>query len=34
VDVLTEELLSDVFSVDAAISYTPDPQIIPKGSLD
>ena len=34
VEVLTEELLSDVFSVDAAISYTPDPQIIPKGSLD
>ncbi|GAA0272367.1 ABC transporter ATP-binding protein [Halobacterium noricense] len=34
VEVLTEELLSDVFGVDAAISYTPDPQIIPKGSLD
>lgn len=33
-EVLTEELLSDVFGVDAAISYTPDPQIIPKGSLD
>ena len=33
-EVLTEELLSDVFGVDAAITHTPDPQIIPKGTLD
>lgn len=33
-DVVTEELLADVFNVDAAVSYTPDPQIIPKRSIE
>ncbi|SFG64473.1 iron complex transport system ATP-binding protein [Halopelagius inordinatus] len=32
-EVVTEELLADVFNVDAAVSYTPDPEIVPKRSL-
>jgi iron complex transport system ATP-binding protein len=32
-DVVTEELLADVFRVDAAVSYTPNPEIVPKRSL-
>ncbi|WP_241432363.1 ABC transporter ATP-binding protein [Halogeometricum borinquense] len=32
-EVVTEELLADVFRVEAAVSYTPDPEIIPKHSL-
>ncbi|WP_424004516.1 ABC transporter ATP-binding protein [Haloarcula salina] len=32
-DVVTEELLEDVFDVDAAVRYTPDPEIVPKRSL-
>jgi iron complex transport system ATP-binding protein len=33
-DVVTEQLLADVFDVDAAVSYTPDPQVVPKRALD
>ncbi len=33
-DVVTEELLADVFRVDAAVSYTPTPEIVPKRALD
>ncbi|SFR69824.1 ABC transporter ATP-binding protein [Halogeometricum limi] len=32
-EVVTEELLADVFRVEAAVSYTPDPEIVPKHSL-
>lgn len=32
-EVVTEELLADVFEVDAAVQYTPDPEIVPKRSL-
>ncbi|AFK19541.1 ABC transporter ATP-binding protein [Haloferax mediterranei ATCC 33500] len=32
-EVVTEELLADVFRVEAAVNYTPDPEIIPKHSL-
>ncbi|WP_276299851.1 ABC transporter ATP-binding protein [Halorussus lipolyticus] len=32
-EVVTEQLLADVFNVDAAVTYTPDPEIIPKQSL-
>ena len=32
-DVVTEQLLADVFEVDAAVSYTPDPQILPRRAL-
>lgn len=33
-DVVTEELLADVFKIDAAVSYAPDPQIFPKRSIE
>ena len=33
-EVVTEELLADVFAVDAAVTYTPEPQILPKRALD
>ena len=33
-DVVTEDLLADVFKIDAAVTYSPDPQILPKQSLD
>jgi iron complex transport system ATP-binding protein len=33
-EVVTEELLADVFRVDAAVSYTPTPEIVPKRALD
>lgn len=32
-EVVTEQLLADVFEVDAAVTYTPDPEIVPKRSL-
>ena len=32
-DVVTEELLADVFRVDASVTYTPEPKIMPKRSL-
>ena len=32
-EVVTEELLADVFAVDAAVEYTPDPEIVPRRSL-
>jgi iron complex transport system ATP-binding protein len=32
-EVVTEDLLADVFRVEAAVSYTPDPEIVPKHSL-
>ncbi|MBX0285379.1 ABC transporter ATP-binding protein [Haloarcula salinisoli] len=32
-DVVTEELLRDVFDVEAAVRYTPEPEITPKHSL-
>ena len=32
-EVVTEQLLADVFDVDAAVTYTPDPEIVPKRSL-
>ncbi|NHN59361.1 MULTISPECIES: ABC transporter ATP-binding protein [Halorussus] len=32
-EVVTEDLLADVFEVDAAVTYTPDPEIVPKRSL-
>lgn len=32
-DVVTEELLADVFKIDAAVTYSPDPQILPKQSI-
>ncbi|ELZ81045.1 putative iron-III ABC transporter ATP-binding protein [Haloferax elongans ATCC BAA-1513] len=32
-DVVTEELLADVFRVDATVTYTPDPSILPNRSL-
>jgi iron complex transport system ATP-binding protein len=32
-EVVTEQLLADVFEVDAAVTYTPDPEIVPKQSL-
>jgi len=32
-DVVTEELLRDVFDVEAAVRYTPEPEITPKRSL-
>lgn len=32
-EVVTEELLADVFRIDAAVSFTPDPEIVPKRSL-
>lgn len=32
-DVVTEELLADVFRIDAAVTYSPDPQILPKQSI-
>ena len=32
-EVVTEELLADVFEVDAAVNYTPDPEIVPRRSL-
>jgi len=31
-DVVTEDLLRDVFGIEAAVHYTPDPEIIPKHS--
>ncbi len=33
-EVVTEELLADVFRVDATVTYTPDPEIVPNRSLD
>jgi iron complex transport system ATP-binding protein len=33
-DVVTEDLLADVFKIDAAVTYSPDPQILPKQSID
>ena len=33
-DVVTEELLADVFGVDATVTYTPDPQIAPNRAID
>jgi ABC-type cobalamin/Fe3+-siderophores transport system ATPase subunit len=33
-DVVTEDLLADVFKIDAAVTYSPDPQIVPKQSID
>ena len=33
-EVVTEQLLADVFDVDAAVSYAPDPEIRPKQSLE
>ena len=33
-DIVTEELLADVFRVDAAVNYTPDPEILPRRALD
>ncbi|MDS0276625.1 ABC transporter ATP-binding protein [Halomicroarcula sp. S1AR25-4] len=32
-DVVTEALLRDVFDIEAAVRYTPDPEIVPKHSL-
>ncbi|MFC7131293.1 ABC transporter ATP-binding protein [Haloferax chudinovii] len=32
-EVVTEELLADVFRVEAAVDYSPDPEIVPKHSL-
>ena len=32
-EVVTEDLLADVFRVEAAVNYTPDPEIVPKHSL-
>lgn len=32
-EVVTEELLADVFKIDAAVTYSPDPQILPKRSI-
>lgn len=32
-EVVTEELLADVFRIDAAVTYSPDPQILPKRSI-
>lgn len=32
-EVVTEELLADVFRVEAAVNYSPDPEIVPKRSL-
>lgn len=32
-DVVTEALLADVFKIDAAVTYSPDPQIFPKQSI-
>lgn len=32
-DVVTEDLLRDVFSIEAAVNYTPNPEITPKHSL-
>jgi len=32
-DVVTEELLRDVFAVDASVRYTPEPEIVPRQSL-
>ncbi|GGC72035.1 ABC transporter ATP-binding protein [Haloferax sulfurifontis] len=32
-EVVTEELLADVFRVEAAVNYSPDPEIVPKHSL-
>lgn len=33
-DVVTEELLADVFDVDAAVSYDDEPRIVPRRALD
>lgn len=33
-DVVTEDLLADVFKIDAAVTYSPDPQILPKHSIN
>jgi iron complex transport system ATP-binding protein len=33
-EVVTEELLADVFRVDASVRYTPDPEIAPRYALD
>jgi N-methylhydantoinase B len=33
-DVVTEELLADVFDVDAAVSYDEEPRIVPRQALD
>jgi ABC-type cobalamin/Fe3+-siderophores transport system ATPase subunit len=33
-DVVTEDLLADVFKIDAAVTYSPDPQILPKQSIN
>ena len=32
-EVVTEELLADVFRVDASVRYTPDPEIVPRYAL-
>lgn len=33
-EVVTEELLAEVFRVDATVSYTPEPQIVPNNPLE
>ncbi|WP_254536690.1 ABC transporter ATP-binding protein [Halomarina litorea] len=33
-EVVTEELLADVFGVEATVRYTPDPEVVPRYALD
>jgi iron complex transport system ATP-binding protein len=33
-EVVTEELLADVFDVEATVRYTPDPEVVPRYALD